>query len=35
MLQDVIQQDLEDMISVEDIKRFERQGWDLNRREDN
>ena len=35
MLQDVIQQDLEEMISVEDIKRFERQGWALNRREDN
>lgn len=34
MLQDVIQQDLEAMISVEDIKRFERQGWELNRRDD-
>ena len=29
MLQDVIQRDLENLVSIEDIKRFERQGWEL------
>ena len=34
MLQDVIHGDLEELISVEDIKRFERQGWDLKKKEE-
>lgn len=32
MLEDVIRTDLEDMISVEEIKRFEKQGWTINRK---
>ena len=32
ILEDVIRQDLEDMVSVEDIKRFDKQGWTINRK---
>ena len=32
MLEDVIRTDLEDMISVDDIKRFEKQGWTIYRK---
>ena len=32
MLEDVIRSDLEDMVSVDDIKRFDKQGWTINRK---
>ena len=32
MLEDVIRTDLENMISVDEIKRFDKQGWTINKK---